>query len=531
MIDLRQAKRIAIIGGGTAGWFAALTLRRIFSSAVEILVLEDPNKGIIGVGEGGLLNLVQALHRNNIEIDEFVRETGAAFKLGFAYEGWRDGGKQDEYYHLFPMVGEQVNELEFIAFGIMPLLAARVSAGADLHSFFPGFSLIADNASQLEARAVLATKRSGLAPSYHFDSYKVANYLKTLACKRGVSNRQVKVDKLLLTPEGLTYALKAEGEEIPVDFVVDASGLRRIGIGETYKEKWRSFSDQLILDRAIPFHMPHPGKNPALLTRAVAMNSGWMWQIPLQERVGAGYVFSSKHISEDQAKKEAEQYVGHAIEPQQLIRFDPGNFETVWRNNVVALGLASGFVEPLEATSIGQMLEELRNVEKILIDGRGVIGNNTIESFNRSNNESWAGIRDFLRMHYDGGRQDTRFWKDVANLPRSDRYQELRACFDHRLPRMMDIENYVGNGWAPIFHMVNWLLVGAPLGVITPRAGASELLGLPTAMRERIAPYMAQLQNTGLNARNHMNDFQDAALVRQMMAGEPRETDHHQRLG
>lgn len=529
MIDLRQAKRIAVIGGGTAGWFAALSLRRIFSPAVEILVLEDPNKGIIGVGEGGLLNFVQALHRNQIDVDEFVRETGAAFKLGFVYEGWRSGGRQDLYYHLFPMVGEQVNELEFVAFGIMPLLAARVSAGADLHSFFPGFSLIADNASQLEARAVLATKRSGIGPSYHFDSYKVANYLKTIAQKRGIRSHQAKVDKLLLTPEGLTYALQADGEEIPVDFVVDASGLRRIGIGETYKEKWRSFSDYLILDRALPFHMPHPGRNPALVTRAIAMDAGWMWQIPLQERVGAGYVFSSKHISEENARREAERYVGHSIEPQPIIQFEPGNFERVWRNNVVAVGLASGFVEPLEATSIGQMLEELRNIEKILIDGRGVIGFNTIDSFNRSNHASWNGICDFLRMHYDGGRQDTRFWRDVLKLPRSDRYQELRACFDHRLPRMMDIENYVGNGWAPIFHMVNWLLVGAPLDVVTRRAGASELLGLPANMREQMAPYMAQLQNATNIGRNSINDFQDAALVRQVIAGQQGNADFNQR--
>lgn len=195
----------------------------------------------------------------------------------------------------------------------------------------------------------------------------------------------------------------------------------------------------------------------------------------------------------------------------------------------MAVGLASGFVEPLEATSIGQMLEELRNIEKILIDGRGVIGFNTIDSFNRSNHASWHGICDFLRMHYDGGRQDTRFWRDVLKLPRSDRYQELRACFDHRLPRMMDIENYVGNGWAPIFHMVNWLLVGAPLDVVTRRAGASELLGLPANMREQMAPYMAQLQNATNIGRNSINDFQDAALVRQVIAGQQGNADFNQR--
>ncbi|EJF95561.1 tryptophan 7-halogenase [Bartonella tamiae] len=531
MIDLRQAKRVAIIGSDIGGWFAALTLRRIFSSAVEIVVFEDPKKTDIGIGEGGLNNLIQSLNRNKIDVEEFVRESGATFKLGTSFEGWRNGEKSDVFYHLSPMIGEQVQELEFIAFGIMPLLAARVSAGADLHSFFPGFSLIQDNASQIEARAVLATKRSGLAPSYHFHHQKAEQYLKSVALKRGIKHRLMKVDKLLLTSEGLTYALKVEGEEVAVDFVVDASGFKRIAMGETYKEKWQSFKDFQILDRVLPFSTAHPQKNPALLTNAVAMSSGWMSQIPLQDQVSASYIFSSKHISEDHARKEIEHYVGHDITPMGLIRFDPGNFETAWRKNVLALGAASGFIDLLEATSSGQMFEQLRNVEKVFIDGRGVIGNNIIDSFNRSNNEGWLGLIDFCRMHFEGGRDDTRFWKDVSKLPRSDRYQELRACFDHRLPRMLDIENYIGHGWAPIFHMVNWLLVGAPLNLITARAGASELLGLPTSLREQITPYMSRLQNMGLNGRNNMNDFQDSELIRLIMSGDMRETDYQQRLG
>jgi tryptophan halogenase len=503
VIDLRRARRIAIIGGGIAGWLAALTVRRVFSPAVEVLVLEDPEAGIVGAGEGGLLNLLSTLNRNGIDIDEFVRETGAAYKLGSVFEGWRTGRRDDEYYHLFPMAGEQVQEIELAVFGAMPLLAARVSTGTDLHSFFPGISLIANNASQLETRAVLATKRSGLAPSYHFDSHKAAAYLKSVALKRGVFHRQVEAQKLLLTPEGMAYAAQIQGEEIPVDFVVDASGLRRLGIGETYKEKWRSFKDFLILDRAMPFDIPHPRPNPALLTRSVAMSSGWMWQIPLQQRIDAGYVFSSKHADAEAAKLEAEKYLGFPVEPQKVIEFEAGNFDRVWRNNVIAFGPSAGFVEPLEAASLGQMLESLRNVEKILVDSRGVIGGGRIDAFNRSNSQSWSGVADFLRMHYDNVRNDTPFWKDVANIPSTQAYWDLRNCFSQRLPRMIDLEAYMGNGWAPIFHMVTWLFVGAALGVVTQNAAGSELMSLPADIRQRVAPYLAQLHqdnNVGFRA-------------------------------
>lgn len=178
MLDLRAAKRIAIIGGGTAGWFAALTFRRIFGSKTEVLVLEDPNdEKPTGMDEGGVLNLDAALNRNDVDIDEFVAATGATYKLGFAYEGWRSGGPEDVFYHLYPMPGEQVAEIDRVVMGFSPLLAARVAVGADMVSFFPGFSLIRDNASQQAVRAVLATKRSGLAPSWHFDTGRAVHYL------------------------------------------------------------------------------------------------------------------------------------------------------------------------------------------------------------------------------------------------------------------------------------------------------------------------------------------------------------------
>ena len=493
MLDLRQASRIIIIGGGTAGWFAALTFRRIFSPLTEVLVLEDPNVGIIGVGEGAVLNFLNALKTNNIDIEEFRRNTAATYKTGIAYENWRGEGRNDIYYNLFPRKEEKIEEIEFEALGTMPFLAARVATNKDIHSFLPGFELLAKNANQKEARHAFASGKSGITPSFHFDSHKLATYLKNIAISRGVKNRHVKVQEFLLDEKGFTRALRTEEGNIDVDFVVDSSGLRRIGIGETYQQKWCSFSDQLILDRALPFPIPHPNKNPALYTRAIAMNSGWMWQIPLPERTGAGYAFSSQYTNEEEVVREAEAYLGHSVDARNIIRFEPGHYERVWHKNVVALGLSSGFVEPLEATSIGQMLESLRNVERIFHASRGLIGENAIEAFNLGNKESWNEIRDFLRLHYDTKRQDTKFWQDVKHLPSSKRYQDMKDCMAFRMPRAVDLQNYFVNGWSPLFHMINWVFVGAPLGVLTAEAARAEIASLPKAAQERVVDYIRRI--------------------------------------
>ncbi|WP_432729417.1 tryptophan halogenase family protein [Variovorax sp. W6] len=501
MLNLRNISRAVVIGGGTAGWFAALTLRRMFGPQVEVRVIESPAIGIVGVGEGGLLNLIDALRRNGIDINEFAHETGAAFKLGFSYEGWRTGAADDRYYHLFGRSG--LPETDWVEAGFHPLFSGMVKEGIELHRYIPGFASIAANASQQEAAAMFRRgERSGLSVSFHFDSHKLADYLRRVAVSRGVVHQQARVDELVCDAQGMARAVRLEGTEeaVGLDLLIDASGLARLGIGKKLGIRWRSFSEYLLLDRAVPFHMPHPQPNPSLVTRAIAMPAGWMWQIPLVERVGAGYVFSSAHADEAQVIDEIHRRIGPDVEPMRMLRFEPGHFEQVWVGNVMALGLASGFVEPLEATSIGQMLEQLRNFERIVTAGDGVVSGHLIDGFNEANARCWSGIRDFLRMHYDCPRRDTAFWRDVAATPLPPSYAELWACFQQRTPRMVDVQNYAINGWQGIFHVINWLFVAAPLGVVPREAAAAELASLPAASRKRVAAYIEQVRALGAAA-------------------------------
>lgn len=494
MIDLRNAQRIVVLGGGTAGWYAALTLRRLFSPRVDVRVIESSKIGIVGVGEGGLLNLVSGLIHNQIDIDEFVRETGAAFKWGFCYEGWRTGQEDDKFYHLF--VSSQASASQWQENGFFPYFSAMINQNLPLDSYVRGSELVRNNAPQEEARTMLNKGDTDFITSYHFDSYKMAKYLKKVALSRGVTHQDTIVEDVEFDEKGFARRLRTETQEvIEFDFLVDASGLSRKVHGSYMDSKWRSFKDYLLMDRAIPFHMPHPRKNPMLVTRAIAMDAGWMWQIPLIERVGAGYVFSSDHMTEDRAIAEVETRLGYSIEPQRTLKFDPGCYENVWINNVMSVGLASGFVEPLEATSIGQMLEQVRNLERVFVNSQGLISQNAIRDFNHANLMSWMGIRDFLRMHYDSPRRDTSLWQAVAESPYPDSYKELKACMQERSPRMIDIENYAVNGWYGIFHVINWMFVAAPLGLISHNATINDLAALPKEKQVQALNYIQYVKN------------------------------------
>jgi len=501
VLDLTQAKRIAIVGGGVTGWFAALVFRRLFGDATEVVVFADEG-GISPVAQdGGLLNMTAALTRNGLEVEEFIRETGATSRLGVAFHNWRRNRQartDDVFYHLMPMPGEQVAEIDHMACGFSPFLAARVAAGADLHSFFPGFSLIRNKSSQREAQAVLATRRSGLSQSWHFDCRRFARYLRSKALTRGVREQTGRVDRLVVNEQGAVTAVIVNATQAAVDFVVDASGLRRIGLGQTYKENWRSLHSFLPVDSMQPFsRVCHAGPLP-LLTLASALSSGWLWQVPLANAdhgyMAGAYLFSSAHGDLPNIQAEIVQHAGADVQLAPPLRFEAGHFKAVWRHNLVALGAAAGFVEPLEATAMGQMLESLRNIERMISDGGGVIGHQAIFAFNRSSYDAWDTISDFLRMHYEGGRQDTPFWQTVAQLPRSQRYQEIKRAFARRLPRAVDIESYIGYGWGAMFHMVNWLSIGAAVGVVPQQAGVADLKRLPRNMLQEVGPYLKELR-------------------------------------
>lgn len=490
MLDIRKAEEVNIIGGGTAGWMAALTFRKMFQPNVNIRVIEAPEIGIVGVGEGGLINLISALNKLKIPIGQFMKETGASFKWGFCYEGWRNGKKDDEFYHLFINPSLPPFNKEVASF--FPLISGLIAQQIPLAHVVKGFNSIIDGASQEDALRVLQNN-PGISTSLHFDSHRVASFLRKIAVERGVIYSQAKVQDIELDPLGFATSVQTDIGNFKTDLLIDASGFARLVIGKKLNSQWKSFKEHLWLDKAIPFHLAHAGKPPELVTRASAMKAGWMWQIPLLERIGAGYVFSSEFTTEQQAIDEIEQYFGYEIQAQKTLTFEPGHFEKVWQKNMLALGLSSGFVEPLEATSIGQMLEQLRMFEEVITQSGGVVSDLSIQKFNQANEASWQGIRDFLRMHYDCPRRDTDFWKKVAKTPYPESYLALKEVFMQRSPRMEDINGYAQHQWKGIFHVVNWIFVAQALNLISPEKCLEEIQMLSTDDLEHVVCFMNNL--------------------------------------
>lgn len=483
MLDFRNMKNFVVLGGGTAGWFAALELRRLFGAAASVTVVESPRVGVIGVGEGGILNFPDALiGRYGIDLDAFIDGTGAVIKLGFEYVGWNNGRDDDVFYHLFhrhPAEGDGR-----MVDGIAPYWSMLAAHGVGIHHAMYSWPFVLSNASQREVRAACTAAGALMPWSLHFDAHRVAAWLKLVAAARNIALRAGTVTELVRDGEtGDVRGLRLAGEErlLPCDFLIDASGFARIALQKTMGLPLRSFADYMIHDRAIPFYLPHPRPNPHLVTRSLAMNAGWVWQIPVQERVGCGYVFSGAHLSEDEAVAEIEARVGQKIEPMRTLRFEAGHFADVWVGNVMAVGLASGFIEPLEATSIGQMLGQLTMFGETVSQSCGVVPQTTIETFNRRNRLDWDGIRDFLCLHYDVRRRDTPFWRDVTSRPMPSSYTDLKAAWQHRTPRPVDLNAYRA-GHVLHFDATSWFAVGQGVGVVPPAAALADLQMLPPAV-------------------------------------------------
>ncbi|ENX34476.1 hypothetical protein F889_01758 [Acinetobacter colistiniresistens] len=490
MLNLRGLNRVAVVGGGTAGWFAALQLRQVFGPSVEVMVISAPEIPIVGVGEGGVLNLLTVLRDLDIDLKDFIDKTGSTLKLGFRYERWRTGKEDDYYYHLFPLPTEDFawNEL-----GFNPYLSGLFNHGIDVSRYMASYQFSEDRKPFQEVLQILLEGKNNFGASLHFDTFRVGQYLKKIALSKGIVHIENKIEDFELDPAtGYVSAIQCIDQKISCDFVIDASGFSKLLIGKKYQSYWCSFADILPMNRALPFHLPHKNKIE-LVTRATAMSSGWVWQIPLQERIGAGYVYHDQFITDQQAQQEVEQWLGHPINPVKPIAFEAGYFQEVWIKNVVGIGLASGFIEPLEATSIGQMLSQLALLISFIRENHGVISQQNIAFYNQQNAQYWQGIRDFIRMHYDTGRSDTPFWQYMLTVPQSESYQELKKCWLHRTPRDIDFVEHSMGGMS-MFSAASWFAVGAGVGVIKPEATSAELYALSPEKKQKLAKYLQEIK-------------------------------------
>jgi tryptophan 7-halogenase len=400
--------RVVILGGGTAGWMTAAALVNQLGQACEVRLIESEEIGIVGVGEATLPHIRFFVESLGLDEAEFMKATHATFKLGIEFHDFGQVGTR--YLHPFGSFGAPLKEVPFHHYWLR------------LHSEGRGGELWDSSICNVMA----ARKRFAPPPpdstlynyAYQFDATLFGPYLRNYALARGAVRTEGKVvDVELDGATGDVAALKMEsGERIEGDLFVDCSGFRALLLGQTLQEEWEDWSHWLPCDRAVAMPCTSADTGIEPLTRVHAMSAGWRWRIPLQHRVGNGYVYSSAHISdEDAADALVAAVEGESLADPRVLRFRAGRRKRSWSKNVVAVGLASGFLEPLESTSIYLIQGAIAQLIELFPIGR--IRDEDRDEFNRVTDVEYERIRDFLILHYHATtREDSSFWNHVRTM-------------------------------------------------------------------------------------------------------------------
>lgn len=470
-----KKNKIVIVGGGTAGWVTALNfLQKTINTDITVVASEEIE--IIGVGESttAAMNALINLKNGFIKIDEtdFLKNTSATFKLGTINTDWYKKGEYFtspifEYFENptgFPSKDYDYYKIYHVAKNIQ---YKEYRSLLMLNNKLPLLNI--DNNLKKELNIVhdFVDVRNDTV-GYHLDTYKTGKYLKEQILKTKkvnyINSTVVSAEK---NENGLiSHLLTKDGQKIYGDLFIDCSGFFRLLIEKEFDNSFISYENNLLVNRAMPFAIENFDviKN---YTHVLAKKYGWCWEIPLQSRIGAGYVFNDNFISPDDAQKEIEIDLGFPIIPLKDIKFKAGRLEKVWIKNVLSTGLASGFVEPLEATSIHMTILQINFfIEQFYTDYIDYKNISMQNIYNRAIGGVWDDIRDFLTIHYITKRNDTEFWKIASSKDCwSDRVKENMMIWSQRMPRGIDYkttvrENFYDLGntlWYQILHGMHLL--------------------------------------------------------------------------
>ena len=421
--DLLAPRRIVILGGGTAGWMAAAALAHLLGPLrVAITLVESEAIGTVGVGEATIPPIT--LFNEMIGLDErlFLRETEGTYKLGIEFVDWRRRGHR--YMHAFGPIGTSMRGIDFHHFWL------RARALGDAHPL-GDYSLneVAAREARFRgpARDQPNSPLSTIAYAYHFDAALYARVLRTRAEELGVSRVEGEVTGAERDGELVAALRLADGRAVAGDLFVDCSGFRGVLIEEAMGAGYDDWRRWLPCDRAVA--VPSARTEPLLpYTRATAEPAGWRWRIPLRHRTGNGHVYASDHLPDDRAVDALLAGLdGAPLADPRFLRFTPGRRRRAWVGNVVALGLAAGFLEPLESTSIHLVQTGIQRL--VALFPRGAIEPAEVARFNAATAAEYERIRDFLVLHYRATARDDGFWPAVRAMPVPASLEERIALF------------------------------------------------------------------------------------------------------
>ena len=424
-----RIRDVVIAGGGTAGWMAAGLFANTMGKSIRIKLVESDAIGVIGVGEA-TIPPIQVFNRMlGIDENEFMRATNATIKLGIEFQNW--GGIGESYLHGFGYIGKSLGILRFEQYWLKSL---KNGSALDIENY--SFTNLAARAGKFaRMHKIQGVPLDGLGYAFHFDAALYAKFLRAYAEKRGVERTEGKIYKVNTNGESghITSVELADGTEITGDFFIDCSGFRGLLIDRTVGSEFEDWTHWLMSDRAIAVPSENErGLEPRPYTQSIAHSAGWQWRIPLQHRTGNGHVFSSAHMSEDEATSILLYNLeGKPLKEPMTIRFKTGYRPEGWKKNCVAIGLSSGFIEPLESTSIHLIQIALFHLLKMF--PTSAIEPSMRDEYNRRMQFEYSSIRDFIILHYHvNQRTDSDYWKTCREMEIPETVQRKIEAFRTR---------------------------------------------------------------------------------------------------
>src|SRR3984957_6139408 len=457
-------RRVLIVGGGTAGWMTSLILARsLVEQGVEISVAESPTVGIIGVGEGSTPWLRGFFDSLNIEEAEWMPACHATYKCGITFDGWSTKPGRGSYFHPFASMLDNLTMTQFVSNTDARIRGADVCADPD--RFFIAARL---------ARKNLAPKPQEHFPfdiwhGYHFDAVLLGQFLHKKALQRGVRYQAAHVTQANLTEQGAIASISTkDGMTIGADLFIDCTGFAGLLINQALKTPFVSFAENLFNDAAVA--MPTPiGDTVPSETVATALKHGWAWKIPLTQRFGNGYVYSTQFCTPDAAERELREHLGllDSDTPARHLTMKIGRVTKHWNKNCLAVGLSQGFIEPLEATALLFIQQTAATFVDFL--EQGDLGEAAHERFNAQVNEHFEGTRDYIVTHYKtNSRTDTEYWRaNAANLNLSEPLRQLLSLWMSGRGIAPPVRQQVlGKGY-PVF---SWYSIMSGMGIFPDSA-------------------------------------------------------------
>jgi tryptophan 7-halogenase len=451
-----RISRIVIVGGGTAGWMTAAAMGHVFrGTSMRVDLIESEDIGTVGVGEATIPEILKYNAILGIDEADFMRATKATFKLGIEFVDWEREGAR--YFHPFGVYGV---DMEGISFHNFWLKAMQEGANSRLEDYCLAWQAATRGRFTHPAGPPTAPL-STLRYAYHFDAVLYAGYLRRLAEGLGVRRHEGRVADVQLDAEsGNIDAVRlTDGRAFTGDLFIDCTGFIGLLIENALNSGYEDWSHWLPCNSAVAVPSVVEGARALRpYTRSTARAAGWQWSIPLQHRNGNGYVYSNQHISDDEAAATLLAHVeGTPSADVRQLRFTTGKRRQIWKNNCIAIGLASGFLEPLESTSIHLIQSAITKLITLFPDNPNDAVNRSL--FNRLIDQEFVTIRDFLILHYNATeRRGQPFWDHVRTMQVPDFLTEKRTIFEHS-GRVFREEN-------EIFTEPSWLAVFTGQGVM-----------------------------------------------------------------